>query len=107
MRWLDGVTDSMAMSLGKIRELVMDTEAKRAAVHGVAKRQDWATELNWTTLIVESEGEIKGLSIRVKDESAKRSLKLNIQKTKIMASSLIISWQKMGKKWKQWQILFY
>ena len=47
MRWLDGITDSMYVSLSKLREMVMDGEAVRAMVHKVAKSQkDWATELN-------------------------------------------------------------
>ena len=44
--------------------------------------------------------------MKVKEESEKIGLKLNIQKTKIMASGPITSWQKKGKKWKQWQTLF-
>ena len=54
-----------------------------------------------TTLMAESEEEIKNLLMKVKEESEKVDLKLNIQKTKIMASGPIISWQIDGKQWKQ------
>ena len=59
-----------------------------------------------TTLIVESEEELKRLLRKVKEESKKAGLKLNIHKTNIMASSPITSWHTDVKQWKQWQILF-
>ena len=58
------------------------------------------------TLMAESEKELKSLLMKVKEESGKVGLQLNIQKTKIMASGPITSWQ-MGKQWKQCQTLFW
>ena len=60
-----------------------------------------------TTLMAESEEELKSLLMKVKEDSEKVGLKFNIQKTKIMASGPITSWEKMGKQWKQCQTLFF
>ena len=54
-----------------------------------------------TTLMTEDEEELKSLLMKVKEKSEKAGLKLNIQKTKIMASSPVTSWQINGKQWKQ------
>ena len=59
------------------------------------------------TLMAESEEELKGLLLKVKEDSEKVGLKLNIKKTKIMASGPITSWKIVGKQWKQCQTLFF
>ena len=60
-----------------------------------------------TTLMAESEEELKSLLMKVKEKSEKVGLKFNIQKTKIMASGPITLWEIMGKQWKQCQTLFF
>ena len=60
-----------------------------------------------TTFMAESEEELKCLLMKVKEESEKVSLKLNIQKTKFTTSSPITSWEIDGKQWKQWLALFF
>ena len=57
--------------------------------------------------MAESEEELKSLLMKVKEESENVGLKLHIQKTKIMASGPITSWQINGETWKQWQTLFW
>ena len=60
-----------------------------------------------TTLMAESEEEMQSLLMKEKNESENVGLKLTIQKTKIMASGPITSWEIDGKKWKQWLTLFF
>ena len=60
-----------------------------------------------TTLMAESEEELKSLLMKVKEDSEKVGLELNIQKTKIMTSGPITSWEIDGKQWKQCQTLFW
>ena len=60
-----------------------------------------------TTLMAESKEELKSLLMKVKEESEKAGLKFNIQKTKIMASGPITSWQIDGETMKQWETLFF
>ena len=60
-----------------------------------------------TTPMAESEEEVKSLVMKVKEESKKSGLKFNIQKTKILVSGPIISWQIDGKQWKQSETLFW
>ena len=63
--------------------------------------------MQMTTLMAESEEELKSLLMKVKEESEKVGLKLNIQEKKIMASGPITSWEIDGKQWKECQTLFF
>ena len=81
-------------------------EEAQAAIKIAGRNNNHLRYVDDTTLMAESEDELKSLLMKVKEESEKVGLKLNIQKTKIMASGSITSRQLEGGKWQQWQILF-
>ena len=80
-------------------------EEAQAGIKIAGRNLNNLTYADDTTLMAETEEELKILLMKVKEESEKVGLKLNIQKTKIMASGPVTSWQ-MGKQWKQCQTIF-
>ena len=81
-------------------------EEAQAGVKSAGRNSNKLRYADDTTLMAESEEELKSLLMKVKEKSEKVGLKFNIQKTKIMASGPITSWE-MGKQWKQCQTLFF
>ena len=73
----------------------------------IARRNINLSYADDTTLMAESEEELKSILVKVKEKNEKVGLKLSIQKKKIMASGPITSWQTDGKQWKQWLTLFF
>ena len=87
------------MQNARLKESQMRVKIARRKINNVRYADD-------TTLIAESEEELKSLLIRVKEEGEEAGLKFSIQKTKVMASSPNTSWQIDGGKWKHWQTIF-
>ena len=76
-------------------------DESKAGIKIAGRNINYLRYVDDTILMAESEAELRSLLMRVKEESEKADLKLNIQKTKIMTSSPITSWQIAGKKWKR------
>ena len=98
--WLNGRESEWTLGVG-------DGQGGLACCDSWGRKESDMTEwLIWSDLMVESEEELKSLLMKMKEVSEKAGLKLNIQKTKIMASGPISTWQIDGEQWKQWQTLF-
>uniref|UniRef100_A0AC11DWA6 Uncharacterized protein n=2 Tax=Ovis aries TaxID=9940 RepID=A0AC11DWA6_SHEEP len=95
-KWLDGITDSVDMSLEYIMRNA-GMEETQAGIKIAGKNINNLRYADDTTLMAESEEELKSLLMKVKEETEKVGLKLNIQKTKIMASGPITSWEIDGE----------
>ena len=106
MKWYNSLKDTSDQNRHKKYIIRIALEEAQAGVKIVSRSTKNLRYADDVTLMTESEGERNSLLIKVKEESEKSGLKLNIQKTKIMASGCITSWQIDGKKWKQGKILF-